>query len=77
MKNIEIAKRKIGIEYLLYIIAEMSANFPLGGDCRYAGMAERNDVLYISCYLSYEYANAVIYTTEVPLKTKRRSKRFV
>lgn len=50
---------------------------PSGGDCSYAGMVEKDGVLYVSYYSSHEHSMSAIYTAEIPLKTKRRSKRFV
>lgn len=49
---------------------------PSGGDCSYAGLVEREGVLYISYYSSHEDNQNRIYLASWPLQRKKRSQAF-
>lgn len=49
---------------------------PSGGDCSYVGMVEREGYLQVSYYSSHIDAQARIYVATIPLRTKKRSRRF-
>lgn len=49
---------------------------PSGGDCSYVGMVEKDGFLSVSYYASHEGDQAHIYFAVIPLRTKKRSRRF-
>lgn len=49
---------------------------PSGGDCSYVGMVEKDGSLQVSYYSSHESDQARIYFAVIPLRTKKRSRRF-
>jgi hypothetical protein len=49
---------------------------PSGGDTSYAGMIEHEGRLLVSYYSSHEAHQARIFIADIPLKLKKRSRRF-
>lgn len=51
-------------------------SLPSGGDTSYPGLVESGGRLLVSYYSSHEYHQASIYLADIPLRFKKRSRRF-